>query len=366
MSWKNDLSKNITKAEELKLYLQLSEEKTKKISQVTDKFSMSIPHYYLSLIDKSNEDDPIRRMCVPSGYEEDTCGSFDTSGETENTVISGLQHKYKQTALILSTNNCAMYCRHCFRKRLVGLDDDEIAKNIKPMTDYISSHEEISNVLITGGDSFMLSNTRIEDYLKALTKIDHLDFIRFGTRTPVVLPKRITKDDELIEILNRYCKIKQIFVVTQFNHKNEFTDESKKAIKKLINHNIPVLNQTVLLKGVNDSAESLADVFKELTVAGAIPYYLFQCRPVSGVKDRFQVPFMRAYEIVEGAKKLQNGIGKSFRYCMSHVTGKIEILGPEGDNMLFIYHEAKYDKDFNRIFSLKIDNDTCWIGDDEI
>lgn len=364
MSWKMNLRENITNVEELKEHFNLSDEQVQKIAQVIEKYPMSIPHYYLSLIDIDDKDDPIKKMCVPSGYEEDLSGSFDTSGETENTVIDGLQHKYKQTALILSTNNCAMYCRHCFRKRLVGLSDDEIAKNIGPMTDYIKEHKEISNVLVSGGDSFLLSNERIEDYLKRLTEIEHIDFIRFGTRTPVVLPERITGDSELLGILKKYSEKKRIFVVTQFNHRNELTDKAKGAVKALISHNIPVMNQTVLLKGVNDSAAELGLLLKGLTAAGVIPYYVFQCRPVRGVKNRFQVPFKQAYEIVEGAKSMQNGVGKSFRYCLSHVTGKIEILGIEGDKIFLKYHEAKDEKDYGRVFSYKIHDETSWIEDD--
>lgn len=364
MNWKKNLRKNITAVEELKEHFNLSDEQVQKIEQVIERYPMSIPNYYLSLIDDNDKDDPIKRMCVPSGFEEDLSGSFDTSGETENTVIDGLQHKYKQTALILSTNNCAMYCRHCFRKRLVGLSDDEIAKNIGLMTDYIKEHREISNVLISGGDSFLLSNERIEDYLERLTEIGHLDFIRFGTRTLVVLPERIAGDKEILDILKRYSEKKQIFIITQFNHRNELTDDARAAVRALVSNNIPVMNQTVLLKGVNDSAEELGGLLKGLTAFGVIPYYVFQCRPVRGVKNRFQVPFKQAYEIVEGAKAMQNGVGKSFRYCLSHVTGKIEILGIEGDKIILKYHESKDEKDYGRVFSYEIDDGTSWIEDD--
>ena len=135
--------------------------------------------------------------------------------------------------MILSTNQCAMYCRHCFRKRLVGLSDEEIAKHFEEMAQYIKEHKEISNVLISGGDSLVNSNTKIEYLLKLFTSIDNLDFIRFGTRIPVVMPQRISEDLQLLEILKKYSKKKQIYIVTQFNHPNEVTEESKKAIKML-------------------------------------------------------------------------------------------------------------------------------------
>ena len=217
--------------------------------------------------------------------------------------------------MILSTNQCAMYCRHCFRKRLVGLSDEEIAKHFEEMAQYIKEHKEISNVLISGGDSLVNSNTKIEYLLKLFTSIDNLDFIRFGTRIPVVMPQRISEDLQLLEILKKYSKKKQIYIVTQFNHPNEVTEESKKAIKMLQKIGIVVKNQTVLLKGVNDDSHVLGSLLKKLTSIGVVPYYIFQCRPVKGVKGQFQVPFERGYEIIEGAKAMQNGQGKCFKYC---------------------------------------------------
>ena len=305
MNWKEEVRTNITKASGLREYMNLTDSQIEHLDKILSQFPMTVTRYYLSLIDWDNPFcDPVFRMCIPSIEETDLSGDFDTSGEADNTVISGLQHKYDQTALILSTHRCAMYCRHCFRKRLVGISDDETADNIEEMAAYVSQHSEISNILISGGDAFLNSNQVIKRYLEQFSSIPHLDLIRFGTRIPVVLPMRIYDDPELLALLKTYTQKKQIYVVTQFNHPNELTDEARKAVKALLDSGIVVKNQTVLLKGVNDSIKTLESLLKDLTRSGVIPYYIFQCRPVSGVKNQFQLPLKQGYEIVEGAKHL--------------------------------------------------------------
>lgn len=364
MDWKTELNDNITTADEIinALDWNLTEEEITKLNSIIDRYPMSIPKYYLSLINKMDPKDPIRKLSVPSILETDLSGSFDTSGECNNTVVTGLQHKYKQTGLYLSTNTCAMYCRHCFRKRLVGTNDDEINKQFDDIVKYIKEHSEMTNVLVSGGDSFMNSNYKIEKILNEFTKIDHLSFIRFGTRTPVVLPSRIYDDGELLNILEHYNKIKQIYIITHFNHPNEITNFSTKAINVLKNIGIIVRNQTVLLKGINDNSDIMAELMKGLTEIGVIPYYIFQCRPVSGVKNQFQVPFKDAVKIIEETRNKLNGIGKSFKFAMSHPTGKIEIVGYVEDEFIFKYHQAKNYKDGGRLFKVKISDNQAWLA----
>ena len=365
MSWKQDLQNNMTSAAEVSRLLKLDEEDSAQMARILEQFPMSVPRYYLSLINWEDENDPIRKMCIPSVRETDLSGSFDTSGEASNTVVVGMQHKYHATALILSTNRCAMYCRHCFRKRLVGLSDAEIASHLDEMMDYIRAHTEISNVLISGGDAFLNENDVIEDYLSRLCEIEHLDMIRFGTRVPVTFPQRVTNDPDLIALLKKYNAKKQIFVITHFNHPNEITPESIAAVKALLECGIVIRNQTVLLKGVNDDAHVLGTLLRRLIAIGVIPYYVFQCRPVTGVKNQFSVPFLRGIQIVEDAKAMQNGQGKSLRYALSHPTGKIEVLGTVGGSkMLFKYHQAKYDRDAGRLFAMNLDEDQTWLGDE--
>ena len=360
MSWNEE--KIYTNASEIAGYLGLTGEEEKQMQEILERYPMAVPEYYLSLIDREDPADPIRRMCIPSLTETDMSGEFDTSGEADNTVQTGLQHKYAQTALILSTNRCAMYCRHCFRKRLVGLDDAETAKNFEAMMTYVEEHREITNVLVSGGDSFMMSNRMIKRYLEALTKIDHLDLIRFGTRIPVVFPDRVLRDAELQEIFRQFADKKQIYIVSQFNHPRELTWQAREVIRIFRRMGIVFKNQTVLLKGVNDDPQVLGSLLRELTAAGVVPYYVFQCRPVRGVKNQFQVPLERGVQIVDEAKNMQNGQGKSIKYAFSHPTGKIEVLGfGEDGRMLFKYHEAKDPARCGRIFSLELAPGQCWL-----
>ena len=363
-NWKDMLKNSIRDVEQLRKVLALSEEEARQMGEIIERYPLCVNSYYLSLIDKDDPKDPIRKMCIPDIHEFSEGGQADTSGEADNTVVQGMQHKYAQTALILSTNQCAMYCRHCFRKRMVGASSDEVARQLPVMADYVRRHTEINNVLISGGDAFLNSNETIEKYLQYFTGIPTLDFIRFGTRIPVVLPQRILQDSELLQILETYGKRRQIIIVTQFNHPRELTPEAVRAVGMLRAAGCIVRNQTVLLKGVNDDAEVLARLMNGLVACGIIPYYIFQCRPVAGVQNQFQVPFLRGIEIVEDAKKQMNGQAKSVRYAMSHPTGKIEILGRIGPNqMLFKYHQAKYQQDHGRVFTQDVEDSQCWLGE---
>ena len=363
--WKDDLKNCIQSADELGKALDLSDEEVAKIDEVAERFPMRIPQSYLDLVDPDDPDDPIAKICIPSISELSPGGSFDTSGEQSNTKDEGVQHKYTQTALILSTNVCAMYCRHCFRKRLVGLTDSELIKQMDAAVSYVRSHPEVTNVLLTGGDFLMIPNYIIRKYFEEFSQIPTIDFIRCGTRIPVSFPQRITEDPELIEIFREFVKKKPIYIITQFDHPREFTDKAKEAIRIFRELGIQVRNQTVLLKGVNDDPEVLGELFRELTRQEVMPYYVFQCRPVTGVRDRFQVPLLKGVEIVDKAKSMQNGIGKCFRYCMSHPRGKIEIIGDLGDgNMLFKFHQNKYPEDRSRMFTVKLDEKSTWLDEE--
>jgi len=349
--------------DELKQYIKLSKKEEALLKKVVKEHPMRISGYYLSLIDKDDPDDPIRRMIVPSIEELNLSGYYDTSGEAENTKMIGLQHKYPQTALILSTNRCAAYCRYCFRKRLVGLSSREIIQNFSSAVDYIKKHKEISNVLISGGDPLTLPTEIIRKFLKMLSDIDHLYFIRFGTKIPVTLPERILTDDELLSLFKEYSvPNRRIYIVTQFNHPREITEESVSAIDKLLKSNVLVNNQSVLLKGVNDDPEILAELMNRLVSIGVSPYYVFQCRPVKRI-THFQVPLAEGYRIIKETKKMLDGFGKRFRYVMSHKTGKIEIVGVIDDKMYFKYHQAKDPEDRGKFFKKMIRKDARWFDD---
>jgi len=364
ITWKDELKKNICTIAQLKEYIDLTRKQEIQLQSVIDIHPMYITRYYISLIDRNNPDDPIRKIAVPSTEELDVSGDYDTSGELENTKMSGFQHKYNQTALILSTNRCATYCRHCFRKRLVGLPTKEILHRFNDVVKYIKEHKEINNVLISGGDPFALPTKIIEKFLKNLSCIPHLDFIRFGTRVPVTFPDRILKDQELLALLENYSsKYKRIYIVTQFNHSKEITEKSISAVDKLIGSGIIVNNQTVLLKGVNDNSQVIAELQSKLVSIGVNPYYVFQCRPVKRVKHHFQVPLYKGYEIVENAKKKLNGHSKRFKYVMSHKTGKIEIVGIMDEYIYFKYNQAKNPENIGRFFRKKLNKTAGWLDE---
>jgi lysine 2,3-aminomutase len=361
MDWRDLLKNSYRTAADLAGPLGLTAEEEQKMASIIERYPMCVNQYYFSLIDTSDRNGAIMRMAIPDLAESLEGGKADTSGEFDNTVVRGMQHKYRQTALILSTTQCAMYCRHCFRKRMVGMDGEEAAKYLPVMADYVRAHKEINNVLISGGDALLNSNEVLEKYLQYFTAISNLEFIRFGSRIPVVLPQRIYEDEALLELFRKYGAKKSLYIVTQFNHPREITPESIRAVQALQSAGCTVRNQTVLLRGVNDKPETLALLMNELAMYQVLPYYVFQCRPASGVKHQFQVPLPEASRIVEEAKRGMNGQAKSFHFVLSHPTGKIEILGAYGKEMLFKYHQAKHAEDDSRIFSLPVSDGQCWL-----
>ena len=363
MSEHKELDGSIYTVEQLKKYVNLSSDEKKQLEQVAQVHPMRISPYYLSLINWNNPYDPIKKMIMPSSEELNLEGFYDTSGEAENTKMPGLQHKYSETALILTTNRCAAYCRYCFRKRLVGLPTQEILKRFEDAVAYITKHEEINNVLISGGDPLVLENEIIEYFLEALAKIKHLDFIRIGSRVIVTLPSRVS-DQNLLNIFKKYSlSNKRLYVVTHFNHPQEITPQSIEAASNLIEAGVLLSNQTVLLRGINDNPDILANLMNRLVSIGVTPYYVFQGRPVKRVKHHFQVPICEGVRIVEEAKAKCNGHSKRFKYIMSHETGKIEILGILNNEIYFKYHEAKDREKLGVMFKHHVDEKAGWLDD---
>lgn len=355
----------IDTVEQLHDTLILSRQEVRKIEEITEHHPMAVTPHYLNLMRPGDPDDPIRKMAVPSAREMNLTGSFDTSGEKENTKIRGLQHKYAQTALILITNQCAMYCRHCFRKRLVGVDGEEIARDWPAIVRYLEDHEEINNVLLSGGDALTVATEDLDAILTRLVEIPHLNYIRIGSRLPVVQPSRIIEDECLLEVLRRHGRDKIIYVTTQFNHPLEIAEESIEAIQLLQGAGMVVNNQAVLLKDVNDDPAVMAQLWTSLTRIGVVPYYVFQCRPVRRVQDAFQVPLLAACDIIDQARRQLDGLAKRFRFIMSHKSGKIEILGRQGEEIFFKYHQAKDPALISKMFSRKMSAEDGWLSSDE-
>lgn len=366
MTWEIQLKESVRTIKEASSVVNIPSREMKRLAHVVERHPMCVPPYYLSLIDPDDPNDPVKAMAVPSVDELNLMGSYDTSGEKDNTKMPGLQHKYPQTALILSTNRCAMYCRHCFRKRLVGLPNHELLQRFDDAAAYVRQHREINNVLITGGDPFVLDTSMIARFLEMLSDIGHLSFIRFGTRIPVTLPHRITHDPDLIRLLKKHSlPQRRIYVVTQFNHPREITEEAVAAVDCLIRSGVVVNNQTVLLNGVNDDPAILAALQNNLAGIGINPYYVFQCRPVKRVQHHFQVPLHRGYDIVEAAKGMLNGHSKRFRFIMSHRKGKIEIVGRKHDEIFFKFHQARNPANTGNFFSRHINPEQGWLADTE-
>jgi lysine 2,3-aminomutase len=364
MAWQNRLKQSICTIDQLRRLTELTPGEEKKLSRIIAKHPMRVPRYYTSLIDWLDPDDPIRRMAVPHTDELDVSGSYDTGGEMRSTKMPGLQHKYAQTALILTTNRCAMYCRHCFRKRLVGLPTGEVMKRFGDAARYIEQHTEITNVLLSGGDPLILGTDVIERIVGRLSDIGHLRYIRIGTRVPVVFPARILEDRDLIEVLRRLSRpARRLHVVTQFNHPRELTPSAVSAVDRLLGAGLVVSNQAILLKGVNDEPGTLTDLLRRLVGIGVSPYYVFQCRPVKCVKRRFQVPLAGGYRIIENAKRMLDGPSKCFRYVMSHRSGKIEIVGISGDYIYLKYHQARDASNLGRFFKRRLTEGAGWLND---
>lgn len=355
--------RKITSIKDVLNYERYNEDEKKDLDNIIKNHPMLIPEYYYDLINFNDEEDPVRKQAIPSLEEKSVIGEIDTSGEQSNTKFPGLQHKYQRTVLVLATNICFMYCRHCFRKRMVGYSNEEIMQTMEEAVEYVKMHQEVNNVLITGGDVFTMANMMIEQYLDNFSQIKHLDFIRFGTRSLVVYPKRIYDDKKLLEILKKYGKKKEIIVVTHFNHEKEITEESTKAVKALKDIGVIIRNQTVLLKGVNDDSYKLANLLNKLVSIGVHPYYVFQCRPVKGA-THFQVPINQAIDIFNGARKMLNGISKACRFVMSHKLGKIEILDKTEEKLIFKFHQSKFLENDNKLFFRSIDYKSTWLDID--
>ncbi|MET4121710.1 KamA family protein [Bradyrhizobium sp. JR1.5] len=322
-----------------------------------------VTEFYRQQIKNSGHYRQLKRIVEPSIKEFKSAGALDTSGEHDNTVLRGLQHKYAQTGLLLVTDLCASYCRYCFRKRIVGKDSDEVAPDFARVAQYILGHPEMTNVLLSGGDPFMLSTSNLDKCVDHLLPISHLDSIRFGTKMLAFAPDRF-EDRTLLALFKRiHVAGKTAVIVTHFDHVGEISVDSERCIRSLREHGVQFLNQSVLLANINDDPEILGATFARCHTMGVRPYYLFQGRPVKGA-SHFQVPLRRGIEIAHGINQRLSGIQKTFKYIMSHYTGKIEILDLGADGRLYMrYHQNKVPEKIGKIFSRLHVEGSCWLDD---
>lgn len=290
------------------LGINLSEQMREAFKETASKFPMSVTPYYLSLIDTDDiENDPVFKQSFPSPLELITTKSemSDPLHEDKDSPVPGITHRYPDRVLLLVSNMCSMYCRHCTRKRQVG-DVDSIPdrEQISQAIDYIRKTPQIRDVLLSGGDPFLLSDENLDWILSELRSIEHVEIIRIGTRTPVVLPYRIT--DDLVSILKKHHPL---WINTHFNHPRELTRSSRQALSKLADAGIPLGNQSVLLAGVNDCPRIMRSLVHKLVCNRVRPYYLYQCDLSEGL-SHFRTPVGKGIQILESL------IGHTSGFCV--------------------------------------------------
>jgi len=302
--WKWQVKNRIETLEDLKKYIPLTQEEEEGVSRSLQTLRMAITPYYLTLIDPENPNDPVRKQAIPTGSETHISPAdlLDPLHEDEDSPVKGLTHRYPDRVLLLITDMCSMYCRHCTRRRFAGQKDDETpADYIQKAIDYIAATPQVRDVLLSGGDALMVSDAKLESIIKRLRAIPHVEIIRIGSRVPVVCPQRIT--DKLVDMLKQYHPI---WLNTHFNHPNEITKESIAACERMANAGIPLGNQSVLLRGVNDCVNIMKRLVHSLVKMRVRPYYIYQCDLSMGL-EHFRTPVSKGIEIIEGLRGHTSG-----------------------------------------------------------
>lgn len=302
--WLWQTRNRITTIEELKKVINLTEEEESGILKSLEILRMGITPYYASLMDKNDPNCPVRMQGVPTIQETHKCDADmdDPLHEDADSPAPGLTHRYPDRVLFLITDQCAMYCRHCTRRRFAGQHDQASPMdNIDKALEYIRNTPVIRDVLLSGGDCMLVSDETLEYIISKLRAIPHVEIIRLGSRTPVVMPQRIT--DDLVNMLKKYHPI---WLNTHFNHPKEFTPESIEACRKLADAGIPLGNQSVLLRGINDCVHVMRDLVHKLVKIRVRPYYVYQCDLSVGI-EHFRTPVSKGIEIIEGLRGHTSG-----------------------------------------------------------
>lgn len=349
--------------EELDNMVGLMPKEREEMENVTQTFPFRANEYYLSLIDWKDRRDPLRRIVVPDPRELKGGGFMDPSCEKDYTRLPGLQHKYDQTGLLLLTDVCGGICRFCFRKRLFLGCERETMKDVSAGLEYIRSHPEITNVLLTGGDPFTLETRRLESILKELREIEHVNIIRIGSKMLAYNPYRFINDPDLVDVLSRYSTLeRRIYLMAHFNHPREMTEITMQAIEQLHKAGIVVVNQTPVLNEVNSDPDTFMHLFRKLSFAGVSPYYVFQCRPSLGNRF-FQTPVELSYDIIQQACHACSGLAKRARFVMSHATGKIEVVGKTTNHVVMRYHQAADSANIGKTMIFRSNPMAHWFDD---
>jgi len=296
LDWKWQLANRITTLEELEQVIALTKEEAYGVKMSLEKLRMAITPYYATLMHPGSSDCPIRKQAVPTIHET-KISSYefgDPLYEGVDSPVPGLTHRYPDRVLMLVTDQCSMYCRHCTRRRFVGINDDELSMhNLKISIDYIRKTKEIRDVLLSGGDPLCLADNRLEYILEKLRAIEHIEVIRIGTRIPVVMPQRITRN--LCDMLRQFHPL---WINTHFNHPKELTSDAMNACSMIIDSGIPLGNQSVLLKRINDCPYIMKTLVQKLVKNRIRPYYIYQCDLSEGI-EHFRTQLSTGIEIIE-------------------------------------------------------------------
>lgn len=347
LEWQKQLKNAVETMEQLESYINISKQERAEIGVAMSESAFRITPYYASLMDKNNPMCPIRMQAVPNYIETiKSYGKTDPLMEINESPVPLVIHVYPDRVAFLVSNQCAMYCRHCLRKHTVKkhsevYSDKEIIKAI----DYIKNTEVIRDVLLTGGDPLMLSDNRLEWIIKQLRVIKHVEIIRIGTRMICTLPQRITP--ELCDMLKKYHPI---WINTQFNHPKELTEDVTIAVKKLLDAGIPLGNQSVLLKGINDSIPIMKELVQKLVYMRIRPYYLYQAQTLSGT-EHFITPIEKGLDIIQGLRGYTSGLCIP-TFVLDTPYGKVPInptysIGREGDYYILRTYNDIIWKEYN-------------------
>ncbi|SDK87309.1 lysine 2,3-aminomutase [Natronincola ferrireducens] len=302
--WQWQVKNRITTLEELKKVINLTEEEETGILKCLETLRMGITPYYAALMDENDPNCPVRKQAVPRTIElmKGSADMEDPLHEDVDSPVPGLTHRYPDRVLMLITDMCSMYCRHCTRRRFAGQNDTGMPLDkIDAAIEYIKNTPQVRDVLLSGGDCLLVSDERLEYIISKLRAIDHVQVIRLGSRAPVVIPQRITPD--LVGMLKKYHPI---WLNTHFNHPKELTEEAKKALTLLADAGIPLGNQSVLLRGINDCVHIMRDLVHQLVRNRVRPYYIYQCDLSMGI-EHFRTTVAKGIEIIEGLRGHTSG-----------------------------------------------------------
>jgi len=303
--WRWQLRNRITSLREVRKYLDLTPDEEAVMNLKDFPFRMAVTPYYFSLIDHANPNDPVRLQAVPRIQETfvSPADIRDPLAEEKDSPVQGLTHRYPDRVLLLITDQCAMYCRHCTRRRLSGETDSPMPmERIERAIEYIKKTPEVRDVLLSGGDPLTLSDDRLDLILGKIAAIDHVEIIRIGSRAPVVNPMRITEG--LVKVLKKYPPI---WFNTHFNHPAEITEEASKALAMLADGGVVLGNQSVLLRGINDNVDVIKNLVHRLVRNRVRPYYLYQCDLSQGI-SHFRTLVAEGIDMIESLRGHTSGL----------------------------------------------------------